>query len=173
MMKLDAGYITPLPASDSGSAAVWGSKRINPRPQFCLCLTWNGYPSNEDDDDEQSLHLQLLAVVANVLEAKWVVRKELLGGNKKLKKLSVQRKLHLELGQQTSHLSNFDCGIPQHVRLPPFLSNSLKKSHEKNSDKTWIQTIDRQTKYFRKPYVVCAANEHQSPSSSRILMVCF
>ena len=31
--------ITPLPASDSGSAAVWGSKRINPRPQSCLCLT--------------------------------------------------------------------------------------------------------------------------------------
>ena len=28
----------PLPA-DSGSAAVWGSKRINPRPQSCLCLT--------------------------------------------------------------------------------------------------------------------------------------
>ena len=37
--KLDAGLITPLPASDSGSAAVWGSKRINPRPQSCLCLT--------------------------------------------------------------------------------------------------------------------------------------
>ena len=26
-----------------GSAAVWGSKRINPRPQSCLCLTWSGY----------------------------------------------------------------------------------------------------------------------------------
>ena len=40
--KLDAGLITPLPASDSGSATVWGSKRINPRPQSCLCLTWSG-----------------------------------------------------------------------------------------------------------------------------------
>ena len=50
MMKLDAGLITPLPASDSGIAAVWGSKRINPRPQSCLCLTWSGYPSNDDDD---------------------------------------------------------------------------------------------------------------------------
>ena len=39
MTKLDAGLITSLPASDSGSAAVWGSKRINPRPQSCLCLT--------------------------------------------------------------------------------------------------------------------------------------
>ena len=39
MMKLDAGLITPLPASDSGSSTVWGSKRINPWPQFCLCLT--------------------------------------------------------------------------------------------------------------------------------------
>ena len=38
--KLDADLITPLPASDSGSAAAWGSKRINPRPQSCLCLTW-------------------------------------------------------------------------------------------------------------------------------------
>ena len=30
--------------------------------------------------------------------AKWVVRKELLGGTKKAKKLSVQRKLRLDLG---------------------------------------------------------------------------
>ena len=37
------------PASDPGSAAVWGSKRINPRPQ---CLAWSGCPSNDDDDDE-------------------------------------------------------------------------------------------------------------------------
>ena len=29
MTKLDAGSITTLPASDSGIAAVWGSKRIN------------------------------------------------------------------------------------------------------------------------------------------------
>ena len=42
---------TPLPASNSGSTAVWGSKRINPRPQPCLCLTRSGYPSNDDDDD--------------------------------------------------------------------------------------------------------------------------
>ena len=52
MTKLDAGLITPLPACDSGSAAVWGSKRINPRPQSCLCLPWSGWPSNDDDDDE-------------------------------------------------------------------------------------------------------------------------
>ena len=52
MTKLDAGLMTSLPASDSGSAAVWGSKRINPRPQSCLCLTWSGYPSNDDDDDD-------------------------------------------------------------------------------------------------------------------------
>ena len=51
MTKLDAGLITSLPASDPGSAAVWGSKRINPRPQFCLCLAWSGCPSNDDDDD--------------------------------------------------------------------------------------------------------------------------
>ena len=51
MTKLDAGLITPLPASDSGSAAAWGSKRINPWPQSCLCLTWSGYPSNNDNDE--------------------------------------------------------------------------------------------------------------------------
>ena len=45
--ELDAGLIISLPASDSGSAAVWGSKRINSRPQSCLCLTWSGYPSND------------------------------------------------------------------------------------------------------------------------------
>ena len=53
MTKLDAGLITSLPASDPGSAAVWGSKRINPRPQFCLCLAWSGCPSNDDDDDDE------------------------------------------------------------------------------------------------------------------------
>ena len=52
MTKLDAGLITSLPASNPGSAAVWGSKRINPRPQFCLCLAWSGCPSNNDDDDD-------------------------------------------------------------------------------------------------------------------------
>ena len=31
--------ITPLPASDLGSAAFWGSKRINPWLRSCLCLT--------------------------------------------------------------------------------------------------------------------------------------
>ena len=41
MTKPDAGSITPLPASDSGSIVAWGSKRINPRPQSCLCLTWS------------------------------------------------------------------------------------------------------------------------------------
>ena len=51
MTKPDADLITPLPASDSGSAAVWASKRINPRPQSCLCLTCSGYPLNDDDDD--------------------------------------------------------------------------------------------------------------------------
>ena len=57
MTKLDAGLITPLPASnsDSGGAAVRGSKRINPRPQFCLCLTWTGYPSNDDNEHQDRL----------------------------------------------------------------------------------------------------------------------
>ena len=49
MTKLDAGLMTSLPAFDPGSAAVWGNKRINPRPQSCLCLAWSGYPSNDDD----------------------------------------------------------------------------------------------------------------------------
>ena len=53
MTKLDAGLITSLPASDPGSTAVWGSKRINPRPQFCLCLTWSGFPSNDEEEEEE------------------------------------------------------------------------------------------------------------------------
>ena len=44
-----------MTVTDSGSAAVWGSKRINPRSQFCLCLTWNGCPSNDDDDKRQCI----------------------------------------------------------------------------------------------------------------------
>ena len=50
--EIHAGLITPLPASDSGSAAAWGSKKINPRPRFCLCLTWSVCPSNDNDDDD-------------------------------------------------------------------------------------------------------------------------
>ena len=42
--KLDTGLTTSLPASNPGSTAGWGSKRINPRPQSCLCLTWSGCP---------------------------------------------------------------------------------------------------------------------------------
>ena len=61
MTKLDAGLITSLPASDPGSAAVWGSKRINPRPQFCLCLAWSGCPSNDDDDDPDHILHGLLS----------------------------------------------------------------------------------------------------------------
>ena len=57
MTKLDAGLMTPLPASDPGSAAVWGSKRINPRHQSCLCLTWSGYPSNDDDDEVEEMEV--------------------------------------------------------------------------------------------------------------------
>ena len=39
MTRPDAGSTSSLPASDPGSTAAWGSKRINPRPQFCLALT--------------------------------------------------------------------------------------------------------------------------------------
>ena len=56
MTKLDAGLMTSLPASDPGSTAVWGSKKINPRPQSSLCLTWSGYPSNDDDDNDEGSH---------------------------------------------------------------------------------------------------------------------
>ena len=35
--------------SDPGSAAAWDSKKIKSRPQSCLCLTWSGCPSNDDD----------------------------------------------------------------------------------------------------------------------------
>ena len=69
MTKLDAGLITSLPASDPGSAAVWGSKRINPRPQFCLCLAWSGCPSNDDDDDNHDtflLHLNVKSLNKNI-----------------------------------------------------------------------------------------------------------
>ena len=52
MTKLDAGLMTSLPAPDPASASVWGSKRINPRPQSCLCLTWSGYPSNDEEEEE-------------------------------------------------------------------------------------------------------------------------
>ena len=67
MTKLDAGLITSLPTSDSGSTAAWGSKRTNPHPQSCLCLTWSGYPSNDDD----YLALQFEALVVVVVVVVW------------------------------------------------------------------------------------------------------
>ena len=42
--KLNAGLTTSPPTSDSGSARAWSTKRINPRLQSCLCLTWSGCP---------------------------------------------------------------------------------------------------------------------------------
>ena len=47
--------------------------------------------------NQQSLHLQVLVVFENVREVKQVVTKKLLAETKKLKKISVQRKLCLEL----------------------------------------------------------------------------
>ena len=47
MTKPNADLTTSLPASDLGSAAPWDSKRINPWPQSCLCLTWSGFHSCE------------------------------------------------------------------------------------------------------------------------------
>ena len=38
MTKLDAGLTTSMPASDPGSTAIWGSKRIN--PLFVSDLEW-------------------------------------------------------------------------------------------------------------------------------------
>ena len=63
MTKLDAGLMTSLPAFDSGSAAVWGSKRIKPRPQSCLCLTWSGCPSNDDDDRGRISFNEILCIL--------------------------------------------------------------------------------------------------------------
>ena len=68
LTKLDAGLITSLPASDSGSAALWESKKINPRPQSCLCLTWSGYPSN--DDDKQPTPKLVFILFFKVLDVK-------------------------------------------------------------------------------------------------------
>ena len=65
MTKLDAGLITSLPASDSGSAAVWGSKRINSRPQSCLCLAWSGCPSNDDDEQGAVVRGAVLILLRN------------------------------------------------------------------------------------------------------------
>ena len=78
MTKLDAGLITSLPASDPGSAAVWGSKRINPRPQFCLCLAWSGCPSNDDDESKLNamMNVDYCKLLAhNILNLKIVERR--------------------------------------------------------------------------------------------------
>ena len=39
-------------ATKNVCTAVWGSKRLNLRPQSCFCLTWSGYFSNDDDDNK-------------------------------------------------------------------------------------------------------------------------
>ena len=59
-------------SSDPGSAAVWGSKRINPRRQFCLCLAWSGCPSNDDDDDDDDV--MMMQIDWNDLESALVTR---------------------------------------------------------------------------------------------------
>ena len=57
MTKLDAGLTKSLSASDPGSTASWDSKRIKPRPQSCLCLTWSGCSFKRQ---QRRLHLKAL-----------------------------------------------------------------------------------------------------------------
>ena len=52
MTKPDVDLMTSLPACDSGSTAAWGSKRIKPRPQFCLCLTWCDTSPNDKEEEQ-------------------------------------------------------------------------------------------------------------------------
>ena len=63
--------ITPLPASDSGSAAAWGSKRINLWPQSCLCLTCSGYPSNDNEYFNVAFQIKASLVIFFCLNKKF------------------------------------------------------------------------------------------------------
>ena len=91
MTKLDAGLMKSLLASDPGSAAVWGSKRINPRPQFCLCLTCSGYSSNDDDDDDNGFNINVNIFVSkiDVIGKELFVNRGIKFHNVKLKELGL------------------------------------------------------------------------------------
>ena len=90
MTKLDAGLITSLLASDPGSAAVWDSKRINPRPQFCLCLAWSGCPSNDDDIKHNT---DELVAVHNLKNLKLALKGKMYNKTTKVEKQNVIFKL--------------------------------------------------------------------------------
>ena len=58
--ETESGLTPSLPPSDSGSAAAWVNKRINSRLQSCLCLTWSGYPSNDEEEEKTVIFTTLL-----------------------------------------------------------------------------------------------------------------
>ena len=111
MTKLDAGLMTSLPASDPGSTAVWGSKRINPQPQSCLCLAWSGCPSNDDDDDDD-LSGENAYILLQTYHRLSIVKPYFLATSK-----SIFPPLCFTLTHQSSiSLSYFKCAL----RLPSF-----------------------------------------------------
>ena len=64
MTKLNAGLMTSLTASDPESTAAWGSKRIDPPPKSCLCLTWRGCFSKQ----RQQIDVKINGLIIGMLK---------------------------------------------------------------------------------------------------------
>ena len=77
------------------------------------------------------------------------MRKELLGGTKKLKKLFVRKKWPIRPGLQISHQLNFVCSTLKHVRRQPQKLNCLRKGPGRNFGEWLDDDFKMANKVFR------------------------
>ena len=123
--------------------------------------------------DQRSFHQLLKVVDENGLEWRARVRKEQLGGTKRLKKLFEQRKMRSRPGYRTDRHLIRNPGKLRREKRQLRQQRNPKISHEKSVVVVWIPTIFRQTKYFGRPSTVYVAKDRVSQTPSRILQVTF
>ena len=122
--------------------------------------------------DQRSFHQLLKVVGENGLEWRAIVRKEHLGGAKRLKKLFEERKMRSRLCYRTGrHLICNPGTLRREKRQLQQWRNP--RSHGKSLVVGLIPTIFRQAKCFGRPSAVYVAKDRGSRTPSRILQVTF
>ena len=128
---------------------------------------------NGCSSDQRSIHQLLKVRGENRLEWRAIVRKEHLGGIKRLKKLLEQRKMRSKPCYRTDCHLICNLGTLRREKRQLRQWRNPRRNHGKNWVVSWIPSIFRQTKYFGRAFVVYVAKNRVSRTPSRILTVTF